>query len=256
MNTLRIPTKEQYAYVEVQYDGTPDEAIVEYRRLTEIIQGVHGEYEKLITFTGETILYDRINHVYKTLDGKRLLSGSAYKKSLESPFPETMADKIGEKYGIPASDVRAMWKMNSEISTGFGTALHKGMELYSKYRKYKNEKNYFIAKNPFIREVVLAFPELEDECESEIMVSDIKTLRVGQIDRLAILGKKKGIVDDYKSDADIQKNLAGHFNQLSFYAAILKDHGWKIYKVRVWNYDFAEKKWAKYESVVLPIKGE
>ena len=36
-NRLRIPCKEQYAYIEVDFEGTSDEAIVEYTRLTKMI---------------------------------------------------------------------------------------------------------------------------------------------------------------------------------------------------------------------------
>ena len=253
MNTLRIPTKEAYAYMEVQYDGSPDEAFAEYKRLTDLIQGNEGEYTKIQTFTGETVLYNDDTHSYKTLDGKKLVSGSAYKKSLEAPFPKDMARKMGEKYEIPEKDVSDMWKLNSEVSTNFGTALHKGMELYRRFKNHKNEKDYFLAKNPAIKDIVLAFPELDSDGHSEIMVSDIKNLRVGQIDWLHILGENKGIVDDYKSDADIKKNLNGHFNQLSFYAHILIAHGWEIEKVRIWNWDFAEAKWVVYESPVLAL---
>jgi len=37
--TLRIPTLEQYAYCEFEFEGTAEEAIVEYRRLTKLISG-------------------------------------------------------------------------------------------------------------------------------------------------------------------------------------------------------------------------
>lgn len=41
-NILRIPTKEQYAYIETEFEGTPDEAVVEYLRLTSLVQGGAG----------------------------------------------------------------------------------------------------------------------------------------------------------------------------------------------------------------------
>lgn len=42
MNILRIPTADPYAYIEVQFEGTPDEAFVEYQRLTTIVKGGTG----------------------------------------------------------------------------------------------------------------------------------------------------------------------------------------------------------------------
>ena len=41
-HTLRIPTTEQYAYIEFQVEGTPEEAIDEYRRLTKAVTGGTG----------------------------------------------------------------------------------------------------------------------------------------------------------------------------------------------------------------------
>ena len=36
--TLRIPTADQYAYLEVQFVGTPEEAFDEYKRLTALVK--------------------------------------------------------------------------------------------------------------------------------------------------------------------------------------------------------------------------
>lgn len=251
-HTLRIPTKEQYAYIEVAFEGTPDEALVEYRRLTDLVQGVKGDFKEVVTFTGETILYDLVNHGYKTLDGKPLLSGSKYKKDLEAPFPPDQHIKTGDKYGMPPEDVQAMWSMNSYVSRNFGNAVHKGLEMYLKYQHHTNEKNYFLPNNKIVRQAVLAFPDLDSEGHSEIMVSDTKQGMVGQIDRLKVIGEKVGEIEDFKTDADIKKNLKGHFNQLSFYAHILRAFGWEIETLRIWNWDGAV--WTKYESPVLELK--
>jgi ATP-dependent exoDNAse (exonuclease V) beta subunit len=85
------------------------------------------------------------------------------------------------------------------------------------------------------------------------MVSDVKTHRVGQIDLIVWTdrAKKQCYLVDYKSDAEIEKNLQKHFNQMSFYADILKVFGYDVSQVVVWNYT---DKWTKYESKVLPIE--
>jgi hypothetical protein len=39
---LRIPTTEQYAYINVQFEGTAEEAFDEYQRLTKLVKGGAG----------------------------------------------------------------------------------------------------------------------------------------------------------------------------------------------------------------------
>lgn len=258
---LRVPTAEQYAYIEAEFDGSPEEAFAEYQRLTALVQGKQeGGFTEFKTFTGETILYNNETHRYTTKDGKPLLSGSAYKKSLEAPFSEMIAKTTARKYHIPEDDIRAMWKLNGACSTKFGDALHKAMELYRKYAhhkevltSHKDVKEYFLPKNSTLRKAVLAFPDTSPG-HAEIMVSAVELGMVGQIDWLSTSGEKDGVVEDYKSDMDIKKNLAGHFNQLSFYAHILIHHGWTIPSLRVWNWD--GDKWTSYDSPVLELKGE
>ena len=214
-----------------------------------------GNFIELETFTGEKILYDEATHRYKDLAGNALVSGSQYKKSLEKPFPaELMAGKIATKYGVSPQTVADMWNANGLVSRTFGTALHLAMEQWFKYRDCAcEEKEYNLAKHPFLRAAVQTFP-LKDEpnVEPECLISDVANKRVGRIDLLTITGDKEGYVEDYKSDADIEKNLAGHYVQLSFYAKILIEKGWKIRGVRVWNY--AGDGWVLYESEVLEIK--
>lgn len=46
VHTLRIPTSEQYAYIEIQFIGTGEEALEEYRRLTTLVKAENGGIEK------------------------------------------------------------------------------------------------------------------------------------------------------------------------------------------------------------------
>lgn len=252
---LRVPTKEQYAYIESEFEGTPEEAVAEYRRLTDLVQGKDDGFVKVETFTGETILWNAELHEYRSLDGRKLLSGSAYKKSLEKPFDlDRLAPLTAAKHGISEDTIRDMWKRNSEISSGLGTALHAAMEQWFRHRGNGTEKNYHLPKHPFLRQAVESFP-LKDTLKAipEIMVSDVATGRVGQIDLLVESGtrEKMGFIVDYKTDAEIAKNVQGHFHQLSFYAHILMAKGWEIEGLEVWNYTDT---WTKYESPVLDLK--
>lgn len=43
---LRIPTNEQYAYIEVSVEGTPDEIVEEYKQLTKLIKGGNEGLER------------------------------------------------------------------------------------------------------------------------------------------------------------------------------------------------------------------
>jgi hypothetical protein len=253
MHTLRIPTKEPYAYIEFTFEGTPEDAHAEYQRLTRLVQGkTEDGFMKTTTFTGEEIMYNEATHEYKSLDGKPLISGSAYKKSLEAPFPQDMAKKVADKLGVPVEDIENMWALNSKTSTSFGTALHTGLELYRKYSHLK-AKEYYLPKNTTIREAVLAFPEKDIRGFCEVMVSDVRAGMVGQIDFLGITPDTGGyLVEDYKSDTTIEKNLAGHFNQLSFYAHILINKNYRVETLIIWNWD--GKEWKKYTSPVLELK--
>lgn len=252
---FHIPTQ-QYGFLEIEGDSQTDilEAETLYNRYAETkLKFKKGEFIEELSLTGEKILYNELTHQYTDLQGNPLLSGSAYKKSLEAPFDvEKMSAMIGEKNGISPQTIADMWSMNGKISTTFGSALHYAMEQWYTHRENGcGEKEYHIAKHPFLREAVTTFPYLKEKAIPEALVSDVKNRRVGRIDLIVLDGEKKGRIIDYKSDADIKKNLKGHYNQLSFYAHILIAHGWSIPKLEVWNY--AGKGWEKFESEVLEI---
>lgn len=218
----------------------------------KIMKAPTGAFTTLTTFTDEQIKYDSVAHLYTDIDGNKLVSGSEYKKRFDKPFPaEMMAKKVGDKYGVPSETILEMWKSNSLVSTTFGTALHRAMEHWFRYRDSAcQEKKYNLAKHPFLRGAVTSFPLAGATILPELLISNVANRMAGQIDGLEITGDKAGIVHDYKSDADIQKNLSGHFIQLSFYAEILRKAGWSIPKVQVWNYT---DKWEMFESDVLDI---
>lgn len=252
---FHVPTQ-QYGFLEIECDTSElKEAELIYNTYAETkLKFTEGAFIEKDTFTGERIKYDAVSHKYTDMLGNPLMSGSQYKKSLEKPFPlELMTGKVADKYKVPPQTVADMWKANSLISTTFGTALHLAMEQWFRFKNSGCEdKEYNVAKHPFLREAVLTFPLKDEEALPEVLISDVANKRVGRIDLLTITGEKEGYIEDYKSDADITKNVAGHFNQLSFYAHILIAKGWNIKGVRVWNY--ADKGWEKYESEVLAIK--
>jgi hypothetical protein len=212
-----------------------------------------GISNKIKTFTGEEIMYNDETHIYTDLQGNRLISGSYYKKQFEKPFPaDIIIPKVAKKYNVKAEDVKSMWKANGNISRTFGDTIHYAMEQWYKYKDSAcDDKQYNLPKHPYLRNLVESFPLKDKEVLPEVMVSDVKNKMVGQIDGILVTGKNKCKLIDYKSDADVEKNLVPHFNQLSFYAHILMNHGWTVESVEVWNYI---DKWVKHESKVLDLK--
>lgn len=250
---FHVPTQ-QYGFLEIE--GEPDgikEMESLYNKYAEVpLIFKDGMFEQLETFTGEQILYNDDTHKYKDLDGNILLSGSVYKKSFDKPFDlENISKAVAKKHGVPQQTVKDMWAHNSSTSIFFGNALHNAMDQWFKFRETGTEKEYHLPKHPFLREVIDSFPLKDENILSEVLVSDIESGRVGQIDGLQITGKKKCNIIDYKTDAKVEDNVGGHFRQLSFYAHILMAFGWEVEKLSIWNYT---TEWREFESPVLDLE--
>ncbi len=211
-------------------------------------------FQEITTFTGEAILYNANEHIYLDLEGNRLLSGSQYAKSLEKPFDKAkILPAFAKKNNVTESMVDNMWQDNSTLSKEFGNTIHKLLENWFRYGK---EVVYKQPKHPVLLDILTSFLKEFGKYEKtipEVIVSDIVNHRVGTIDLLVITDEKnkKCKIIDYKTDAQIEKNLKKHFNQLSFYADILIKHGWDVEKLEIWNYT---NEWKKYESPILTIK--
>ena len=255
--TAHVPVQ-QYGYMEIE--GT-DRDLPEIKRIYNTLAekpiSFHGEPEvassgahqwKVIeTFTGEKLHYDSEKHRYETLDGKRLMSGSKYAEQFAPEFDrERILAATAKKLKSTTEHVGAAWDKRGEMARHFGTALHVAMESWFRFA----DIGYGVPKHPFLKDVVESFPGKDSDIKPEIMVSDVKRLMVGQIDGLLVERPYRGIILDYKSDADVKKNLEKHWNQLSFYASILKAFDWDVPKLQIWNYT---TKWEVYESPVLPV---
>jgi hypothetical protein len=212
---------------------------------------------KVRTFTGEDILYNDLTHTYTDLTGNFLTSASTYKKKFEKPFNmDFVAGKTAEKNDVASADVKDVWSANSKISTTFGTTVHLVMEQYFKHKATAcGDKQYNMPKHPILRGIIESFPEKDADVLPEVFVSDVADKRVGQIDAVVFLDRKKNEVElwDYKTDADLtDKKLDLHFIQLSFYATILENFGYKVKKVCVYN--LTEDGWVRHDSEVLDLE--
>lgn len=254
---MQVPTV-QYGYL--QMHGTEDDIpkmVGLHNLYTDgaLIKVSDAGWEIIETYTGEKIRYNDLIHAYTDMDGKKLLSGSAYKKQLEKPFDKQfIIPKVAKKYGIADADVDAVWKSNSSVSTLWGDSVHLAMEHYFRHKKNGcDEKEYHIANPPVLRDIVLSFPALELDIEPEVIISAVALGMVGRIDGLIIKDVKNKVasIGDYKTDADMDdKKRESYFNQLSYYAHILKAHNWTIENLIIWHYD---TEWHTYESEVKPL---
>lgn len=257
--TFHVPT-EQYGFVE--FEG--------YSNNLETLEALYNRYSnkplslqvtttgtvlgrEVITFTGDKLFYDAIAHKYKTMDGKPLVSGSAYAEHFAKPFNrDLLAEKTAKKLMVPTQQVIDAWSLRGDIGRTFGTSIHKVMECWFKYSNI----GYGLPKHPLLKQMVETFPLKDQTVWPELMVSDLARGLVGQIDGVHVINHNEAgqlptvRIIDYKSDAEIKKNLSKHFHQLSFYAHILIAAGYEVIILEVWNYT---DRWESYQSPVLPL---
>ena len=223
-----------------------------------------ANFKQIKTFTGETILYDAISHTYRTLDGQKMTSGSEYAKQFAKPFNrEASLAVCARAWNVRESLIADIWSMNAEISRGYGTALHKALELAHKHYKTgdkimrvkKSAKdNYALPKMPHIRRATELFGKTFGfGGRPELFVSDVEGLRVGQIDRLEIIDDLNKIcrVQDYKTTTKMDKQkILEYQHQMSFYADILAKKGWTVEALDLFNFD--GENWERIALPVLP----
>lgn len=215
-----------------------------------LVKQTSGDRKLIQAFVGGSIYYDDLTHTYTNEAGDVYMSGSQYAKSLEKPFDkDRIAQAMATKWGVDAQAVKGMWQLKSDVSTGFGTAIHAALELYGKYDGLATqmEKTTSLHDHPVIKKAVESFYEgrKDEKAEYEIMIVDHQAKRAGQIDRLLITGDKKCRVQDYKTNADITKSLDSYWVQLKFYAGILEANGWKVEGLDIFHWD---GQWKEYKE--------
>lgn len=234
--------------------------------------------ESITSFNEDVeIDFDRKGHAYfykgNALEGATAFVGR-YTKTFDS---KAVAKNCEKSWGVPAPKIEKMWKSNGNVSSEFGSLIHNALEHYNNHKeqgkiimeKSGKDINPAIPKHPIIRDIILGFEELvkgeKGEVFSEILVSDVKGGRCGQIDRLLVTGDKTCRVQDYKinigSKDKGQKLLEPYNNlpptkmskyqlQLSYYADVLKKSGWKVEGIDVFVY---EDKWIHEVLDILEV---
>lgn len=200
-----------------------------------------GSAKRIKAFVGGEIDYDETAHIY-TWNGRVYQSGSQYADTFRETFDKQLiAGKMADKAGVSAQDIIDMWELKSEVSRDFGNAIHKALQLYEQHRELATslEKTTHQHDHPIIKHAVDAFyaAHSAEKALSEVLVVDHKAERAGRIDRLVILGDKHCRVEDYKTNANITKELDVYWKQLEFYGGILKADGWKVEPPRIHHYN-------------------
>lgn len=206
----------------------------------------------LTAFVGGEIYYDEHTHTYTNEAGEVYLSGSVYADGFRKAFDkQAIAKLMADKIKADPADILAMWDLKSQTSMDFGNAIHKALQLYEQYNGLAEalNKTTHSHDHPVIKQAVDGFMDAhkEETAMSEVLVVDHQAKRAGRIDRLLIVDKTKKIcrVQDYKTNADITKELAVYWHQLNFYGGILEAAGWKVQAPEIFHYD---GKWSTYKQ--------
>lgn len=222
--------------------------------------------------SGTTVKFDPVQHVYGTGDW---LSGSTFAGQYTPEFVgKYAAGKMADKHGVDPAEILAMWALNAEASSLFGSAVHAAVQLHGTYlelsKTVKGTNESALSKNPTLRPIVLAFFEgREDErAVYEAFVADPKLKHCGQIDRLLLVDRETRTirVQDFKTNHDLGKKktvrepfkgvieateLGLYWLQLSFYAAILQRYGFIVEGLDIFHWDGST--WVEYSSPVIDL---
>lgn len=162
---------------------------------------------------------------------KGYLSGSAFPKKFYAEFNEAeMLQKIVDKHfdedkreGAKEA-LLAMWGLNRDASTGYGTAIHAALENFITYRglgektrkvevlktKTRIGPNKALSRNPFLKKIVEDFwdkfgSEHVRLSEQFVWLHDKKLC--GSIDLVKVIDAEKKIVriQDFKTDGDVHE---------------------------------------------------
>lgn len=224
---------------------------------------------------GITVEFNKDAHSY-TYKGLPLTGASTIVKQFVPEFnAEQIAKNCEKSWGVPAPAIISMWDSNKDVTGDFGTVVHSALEHYEKNRELAKTimtnrggaDNPALPKHPILKGIIEGFEELvgkfEGTIKSEILVTDIKNGRCGQVDRLLIVDEKKKIcrVQDYKvnvNSEEISSNnklkapyntlpankLSKYALQLSVYAQMLENSGWTVEAIEVFVY---EEGWKYYK---------
>ena len=219
--------------------------------------------EKIITDQG-VLYFDPVAHEYEDEEGNKFWTGSTWAKQFTKEFdPQLIAGKAAEKKLTTTDKVIEGWNMKSEVSLLYGTTVHKALECGIKYGELPN--------NPHLATLVQDYLDMthDDEQVSEQFVTDFDHKLCGTIDVLVNKGDKKVVIRDFKTGdiykkatltpeikelfPNLENKIASVYQlQLSFYAYILANRGYRVEALELWA-ESAEA-WQVVKLPVLDIR--
>lgn len=232
--------------------------------------------------SGTEAFFDELSHTYVNENNELYTSGSGFAHQYKHEFnKKAFLPKSAAKLEASEEFVEEFWKSKGDCSTTLGTALHKALEHYGKYRHLfekdtdsKTKLPKFDGVNPLLRKPVQAFFDKygDEEAFYEKFIADPKLMRCGQVDRLVVVGNKEVIIDDFKTNYDLFKvntpkylkapyqnventPFGAYRLQFSFYRAIFLAHGWTVKGMRLHHWNSEEERWDEYEVKAVEIDG-
>lgn len=224
------------------------------------------------------ILFNEKRHTYHYNDIK-LTGATTYIKKYLADFNSDMISAVCEKnWCVPKEEVKKAWQLAGDLSSSFGTGIHKALEyedLYRNYKKPKDGSRCFVIKHPFINSIVQDFFNFYDELGftgdivPEALVSDIDNNICGLADRILVTSweNKTCRLQDYKVNHSFNVGGTEKFNhlipyqlgfkgtklnklslQLKFHKQMLEKSGWTVEGFDGFVF---EDKWIHYEADML-----
>lgn len=210
-----------------------------------------GNRKLLKAFCGGEVYYDEQAHVYTNEAGEVYQSGSQYADTFRKPFDKQkiaglMAAKV--ESATPEAIIE-MWELKSQVSMDFGNSIHKALQLHEQYGELAESLNKTTHSHdhPVIKKAVDSFIDAHkgERVISEALVVDHEHKKAGQIDRLLITERKHCRVQDFKTNADITKEIDVYWKQLEFYSDIMRAGGWTVDGMDIFHYN---GRWETYSK--------
>lgn len=214
-------------------------------------------FQQITSFTEEEVLWSEHLHICTDLKGNELLGGSTYASQFEKDFDsENIAKAYAKKNELKTEDVLAYWKSLGDLSTDYGTSIHRALEHYSKYFKLVGHERA-LPRQTHLREAVKEYLRVSnfDNCVAEPLITDVDRGMSGWVDNLRF--EKEGlnnvVIEDYKTNTFNEPKdyyskwppkLKYYKRQLDFYGTILENHGYTVKGLVVWHWH--EGKWGKH----------
>lgn len=225
-------------------------------KLAERLGGMAGA--RMIGNTG--IMFNEAEHTYSK-NGLPYLSGSTFAHMFEKEFPrESAAQKASAKNGNEVEDILASWDAKGEISTQYGTLIHKCVETFICYGADAKPNNQYLADIVDDWDAVFGdllgvsgtperfvYDDIHQLCGVADFVDDTNHVlydwKTGDIHKRAqhTLGK------EFPND-----QLSLYTLQLNFYRYIIEQKGQKINKLVIgW---LNGEHWEKVDVPIIDIK--